>query len=242
MTDEVIWAKPFASGHTRAQWARYLLATCIAMDFVAVGAGYMNIELFSRIAAGEDVTREEIFTIAVLQLGTMLLRFFVFLATVVLFLRWLHRAYSNLPALGVRHPEYSPRWAVGCFFVPYINLVRPYQIVGEIWRAGEPDSVEDDATQFHFIQARSRSTPLIVKAWWRLYIAAGVAGYLAWCLSWGGNNSAADLVALNWIIEAAYFFNLLAAILAILVIKNIDQMQEEKHQRLLAASAQLNFE
>ena len=50
-------------------------------------------------------------------------------------------------------------------------------------------------------------------------------------------DSAADLVALNWMIVGGHFFNMLAAILAILVIKQIDRMQEEKSQHLAAAAA-----
>lgn len=236
MTDEVSWAKPFASGHTRAQWAIYLLAAGIVMALLAAGSSYMQIGLLSRVVAGEHITRAEAIANARRLLVIVLSRFFVFLVTVVLFLMWLHRVYRNLPALGVRHPEYSPSWAVGCFFVPYINLVRPFQIVGEIWRSSEPDSGEEDVTPFHFAQAQSRSAPALVKAWWLLYITTGVVGYLSWLLTLSGGNSAADLVALNWMIVGGHFFNMLAAILAILVIKNIDRLQEEKSQRLAAAA------
>jgi Domain of unknown function (DUF4328) len=36
-----------------------------------------------------------------------------FVLTGIVFLMWIHRAYSNLPALGARNLETSPGWAVG---------------------------------------------------------------------------------------------------------------------------------
>ena len=43
-------------------------------------------------------------------------------------------------ALGANNLKYTPKWAVGCFFVPFLNLVMPYQVVREIWKASNGGS------------------------------------------------------------------------------------------------------
>jgi hypothetical protein len=52
--------------------------------------------------------------------------------------RLFRRAYRNLPALGAESPRFSSGWAVGAWFVPFLNLVRPKQIMDDIWRASDP--------------------------------------------------------------------------------------------------------
>ena len=42
-----------------------------------------------------------------------------------LFLSWFFLAYSNLQKLGVRDHRFSNGWALGSWFVPFLNLVRP---------------------------------------------------------------------------------------------------------------------
>ncbi len=57
------------------------------------------------------------------------------LATAVVFCMWIHRSYSNLVAAGVSGLRYTPRRSVAAFFIPFVNLVRPFRVVNEIWGA-----------------------------------------------------------------------------------------------------------
>ncbi|MFL5355753.1 DUF4328 domain-containing protein [Archangium sp.] len=50
------------------------------------------------------------------------------IATPIAFLMWLHLAVRQTRALGIDVGA-SPRWAVGCWFIPFVNLVKPYRIV-----------------------------------------------------------------------------------------------------------------
>ena len=62
----------------------------------------------------------------------------VLLVCVGLLIAWTHRLYRNLEPLGFRELRFGSGWAVGGWFVPFLNLVRPKQIVNDIWRAGDP--------------------------------------------------------------------------------------------------------
>ncbi|MET4105251.1 hypothetical protein ABIB60_000579 [Hymenobacter sp. UYP22] len=52
--------------------------------------------------------------------------------SIVFFLQWFRRAYYNLRYLSGR-PDHTDGWAVGAWFVPFLNLFRPYSIMKEIW-------------------------------------------------------------------------------------------------------------
>ncbi len=62
-----------------------------------------------------------------------LMTLIVILLTIVFFIMWFRRAYYNLHQSGVRGLSFDEGWAAGCWFVPFLNLVRPYQIMREIW-------------------------------------------------------------------------------------------------------------
>lgn len=47
---------------------------------------------------------------------------------------WVRRAYYNLHQLPGVNPEYSDGWAAGAWFVPFLNFVRPFTIMREVWQ------------------------------------------------------------------------------------------------------------
>lgn len=69
----------------------------------------------------------------------MYIAFAVQVATVIAFCKWFHRAYANVQyAFQVGGLQYSPNWASGAFFIPFINLVVPYRVAREIWVGSQP--------------------------------------------------------------------------------------------------------
>ncbi len=60
---------------------------------------------------------------------------------------WTYRAHANLHQAGLDELRYSPRWSVGSFFVPLVNLVVPFRAMRELhnrshgegpWQAATP--------------------------------------------------------------------------------------------------------
>jgi len=237
MTNNTNPSPSFISEHSRARWVTIFLGLGIALDLVAIASCYAQIGLLSSIIAREPVTRAAMMANDIRQSRIGLAQFWVYLVTVVFFLRWIHRAYRNLPALGEPHPEHSPRWAVGGFFVPFLNLVRPFQIVREIWCVSDP-GFSTASSEFGFVRAQAMSAPTLVKAWWASFLIASAAGnFVARMTRSGGRKTAEDLWFLTWLIIATDLLSVVAAILAILVIRNIDQRQETKNKLLATATA-----
>jgi uncharacterized protein DUF4328 len=86
------------------------------------------------------------------------------LFVLVAFLKWKFRAYKNIEGFGAENLRYSPIWAVVYYFIPFISLIRPVQIMSEIWRASENPR---DWSQ--------RKGSSLIIAWWTLFLASGFA-------------------------------------------------------------------
>ncbi len=78
----------------------------------------------------------------------------------VVFLMWVHRIHANLPALGKQGPV-TPGSAVGFYFVPFANLVRPYQDMLAAWRLSAP-------------KRSLRDAPNHIGLWWAAYLLRAV--------------------------------------------------------------------
>lgn len=70
------------------------------------------------------------------------LHLLLFVATVIVFLIWFHRCYTNITYLSGHRTEHSSGWAVGAWFVPFLNFVRPYQMTQETWGRSAPPGGE----------------------------------------------------------------------------------------------------
>jgi hypothetical protein len=92
------------------------------------------------------------------------LRYFVallFACTAPVLLVWLYRVRRNAEVPGRVH-RWSPRWVVGAWFVPVLNLWAPYQAVADIAAAGAPESRRAEVTRQ-------------VLAWWLAWLVGLVA-------------------------------------------------------------------
>lgn len=154
-----------------------------------------------------------------------ILNLLLFVGTIVFFLVWEYRAFSNLPALQSRHQEFSPGWAVGWWFVPFANLVKPYQAMSELWNESDPDF----DLELGFLSSSS-SAPRIINWWWALFIISNIATEIS------SKMSGADISQIsNYFPYALIIASILRgidALLIIKIIKTITERQELRFQRL----------
>jgi hypothetical protein len=76
----------------------------------------------------------------------------------VTFLLWFRRAYGNAAATG-HHNRHALGWAIGGWFVPFLNLVRPAEIAGGIWRHA---------------RAQTGVVGPVVGPWWTCFLVANL--------------------------------------------------------------------
>ena len=220
--------QPYASGRVRALITILLLAAGAAAGVLSI---IVNVALAGMLREAGDLGAPyeigESLT-ELLYVGIALLQLFLFIATVVAFLMWLHRAYRNLQALGAAGLDTTPGWAVGYFFIPIVNLFKPYQVVKEVWRESAPGA--ETGASFGGDYSRS-GTPALVGWWWAFWIIANIAGRVSDRATTTAESIEGMLLA-SWASIASDALFIIAAVLAILVVKRIDDMQEAKFRQL----------
>jgi hypothetical protein len=87
----------------------------------------------------------------------------VILISVITFIQWFRRAYYNLHT-KVNDLTYSEGWAIGCWFLPIINLYRPYKIMKELY--DETENLLTERIDNYIIRPRIS----LIEWWWLLYI------------------------------------------------------------------------
>ncbi len=148
----------------------------------------------------------------------------LYIFTIVFFLIWLHRAYNNLYPLKAPNIEYSATWAVGYWFIPILNLFRPYQVVREVWRESDPDF----DPELNFLSNTVGSSAYI-GAWWAFWIITNIVSNIAGRII-DAKGTTDETAILCFVIMSV--LGLAAAILVIMVIQDITKRQELRFQKL----------
>lgn len=141
----------------------------------------------------------------------------LFVLTGILWLLWQHRAHANLRAAGIPRLAFTPGWAVGWWFVPFANLVKPSQTVREVWKASSGHE-----------RWESRKTWPVIGWWWAMWVgglAAGIAVGFAAALSSGRYTRVDLLITLNQLGLVLVIPSVVMTILAIAIVHAVNQRQ-----------------
>jgi len=123
------------------------------------------------VLAGNDPIDERSLVLGAVMLLSSVGYLLAYLGGGIFFCAWLVRASKNARALGARGMEFTPGWTAGWFFVPVMNLFRPYEAVKELYQASDPESGESDWAAFE--------PPGFILSWWVSWIAFTVVGTAA---------------------------------------------------------------
>jgi hypothetical protein len=146
--------------------------------------------------------------------------------TAFAFLFWFYRAYRNLIRTGIRDVRYTTGWALGGWFIPFFNLVRPKQVANDIWKG----SVSAATVGI----ARWREVPLsaLLNWWWGVWILGWVLAVLGpdvrtdLYTTYSTHALRADRVGM-WSNEVGLAALIVAAVLAILLVHRISRLQDD---------------
>jgi len=210
--------------HSRARWTTYLLYACLALDLVAIASGLAQHGLLSRVAAGEHLLPQEARANDARHGAISRLQILVSIITAIVWLVWLHKAYSNLGLAGTKKSRFTSGWAVGYWFVPFVNLVRPYQIVVDLWLRSDQLNTRESVM--------SLARPAVISWWWGVYLLSAFAGRLFTSLAREA-KSVDELINVTDVGMLADAIGIVSALLAVTVVRGVDQRQ----QRLLAPSS-----
>jgi Domain of unknown function (DUF4328) len=209
---------------------RWLFYTLVGVDAVAIAAAIVEHRFYSRYGEGESVDEDAELPVVLFSGLVALAQGALYVAVIVLFIVWFHRAYSNLPALGATHLRWGTGWAIGAWFVPILNLWRPKQIANDIWRASDPQTPPQQGASW-----RERDVPAVFQWWWAAYLVTQWIGNGALRASLRADTPS-ELARSAIIYALSDAFDILAALLAIAVVRRTTARQDERAARLDAAT------
>jgi hypothetical protein len=149
----------------------------------------------------------------------------VFLAAGLAFAGWLFRVAKNNIALGASGVTWGPGWAWGGWFIPLANLIIPFLVLREVWKASDPASAP----------GRTWTTAKVWPGlgwWWSLGVlnffvqAVGVAFGFEAALAAEPSSSTADLPLWLHLVDAASMLVLVpAGFLAMSYTRGVEERQ-----------------
>ena len=215
---------------TPARTLLVLFAVTLGLTVVALLSDWAELSLLGRLVEDPaSVSLAEANASDQRQGLIGLLQLLLYLGTVVAFLVWFRRAYRNLPALGAESLRFSSGWAVGAWFVPFLNLVRPKQIADDIWRASDPALPAQPGASW-----KQQRVPFLLHGWWALFILSNLLG---WASLRGGlaATTPQELWTASAVTMAGDFLDLPLTILAFWVVAQVTRRQEARAVQLAAS-------
>ncbi|WP_432670420.1 DUF4328 domain-containing protein [Flavobacterium sp. SM2513] len=151
----------------RAEIAQLFIWAVMVIQIISTASSYFQLQLLNAINTNEEVTdvmiasnddREQL--VAITYLAVLFISMFAFIL-------WFRRAYYNL-SMRTRC-VYGEGWAAGGWFVPIMNLVRPYRIMMEL-----------STKTTHLINIKTsnvaENNTFLIGLWWTLWIIGNVVG------------------------------------------------------------------
>jgi hypothetical protein len=150
------------------------------------------------------------------------------LVDIVLFLIWFYRAYRNLIRTGISDVRYAPGWSIGGWLIPFFNFVRPKQVANDIWKGSEA------AATVGIERWKEVALPQLINWWWALWLIAGfLIGFGNQAVSDANAHKLYTTASLHtertgvWLEQAGLLVQIAAAVLLMLLIRQISRFQDE---------------
>ncbi len=192
----------------------------IAMQLISLLSNFMQLALLRKVEKG-DYNASEATTNDARQAVIAFSHVGLYIVSIVLFILWFRRAYNNLYLSNRASTNFETGWAAGAWFVPFLNLGRPYSIMKEIW-------IKTQQATDNLLTYKPAD---IVGWWWALWIANNIAANIATRAFKG--STVEDLTNLTYANMVSDIVELAAVILAIMMIKQTAVFEENLQQSLL---------
>ncbi len=153
----------------RAKNAIILIWLVLVFEIVSFISAYFQYDLLRVSAMGGEISLDTITANETSEIVVGLLSAITYIISAVTFIQWFRRAYYNLH-LKVNFLNYTEGWAAGCWFVPFINLYRPYQIMKELYEE------TDELLSKKGISVNQTFSTTLLGWWWAFWIINNFVG------------------------------------------------------------------
>jgi hypothetical protein len=210
-----------------ARWTTYLLGACLALEAGSIAARLAQRPLLAPAAATPSLPDDAAANYARLRAEAQertlarhraigVLELLVLTGTAIVWLTWLHGAYQNLALVGTTRSRFSTAWAVAYWFIPFINVVRAYQVMKDLWLRSDS---RNDRDAYDTLPA-----PDLLRGWWGTSLAWGALEPVVASLAEAARTpqELTNVTDLGMVVNA---IGVVASVLAIRVVREIDAQQ-----------------
>ena len=213
-----------------ARVVKVLVAVFTAVTLAAVVSDWLELSLLTRLLHDPDsVLDAEASASDSRQALLALLQAGAYLLTGLGFVVWFHRAYTNLPALGMEPLPFAAGWAVGAWVVPILGLFRPKQIMDSIWRGSDPNRPPHDGFW------RKGPVPALLHLWWAAYLLPWAVDRVVAALVRNGSPTVERLRTASIGTLASDVLLLAAGVLCFELVRRATRRQQARAARLAVA-------
>jgi len=213
----------YEPGAGRATASIVLLYIAAAVELLGALGSVYTIVIMGRVRQG-GVTGADALALGVVGVGDAVLTLVVRIGCAIAFSMWFYRVYRNLLAFGFS-TTYTPGWAPGSFYVPFLNLVRPYQIAREIWIICAPTVIEPAGPGVPSATGEVSSPQQghgLVSGWWALFLGSNIVATIGSRMS---GETPDSVQVMNGIFIVASLLSIGAAFACVKMINGIEERQ-----------------
>lgn len=228
----------FRDNEERGKWAKIGLSLIIITTIILTISNAFQLELLLRWNNGAEVDLDEADMNDSRQ-WIIVIGYYIFrIMGGITFILWFRRAYFNLHQ-KLKTLEFSEGWAAGSWFVPFLNLVRPYKIMKELFTESS-----------FWLKMKgvdlSKSQEQFILPWWILWILTTILGRIVDKLP---SETVDELIELTQFAIGAGIVEIIAGLLAFKLISSYikrEQLMMEVEKQLagqadfLVATAELS--
>jgi hypothetical protein len=201
----------------RAKNAILLIWIVLALEIVSLVSSYLQYDLLQTAANGGYLSESEAEANDSREQIIGIIYLVAYIISGITFIMWFRRAYYNLHQ-KISTLSYSEGWAAGSWFVPFVNLYRPFQIMKELYVETKELFTNNGLAE------KVGYTTAYLGWWWALWIINGVLGQIVFRSSLNADDIG-ELLNITGISIVSSITGVIAALITIKVIKDYSSVE-----------------
>ena len=116
--------------------------------------------------------------------------------------------------------------------MPFLNLVRPLQVMREVWHGSDPSGLERDTASSGPSIRNQLGTPALVGWWWALFLISAFLGNITMRMGLAQNQTLDQLQAFSGLLVFSDILDVPSVLVAIRLVSRITRWQAERGDRI----------
>ncbi len=168
-TKKEFQGNPIRNNYKRGKIIMSVIWIFLVAEVMFLLSGWMQLNLLQTVKSGGNITAEAATANDLRHQFISIIYLLVYIVSGITFIMWFRRAYYNLHQ-KVKVLSYGDGWAAGSWFVPFINLYRPYEIMKELYEETKAYISNKDANSVLNLETN------LLGVWWIIWLVNGVFG------------------------------------------------------------------